>query len=108
MGNVNIAFVFRVLKTNVLENAGDVFIPKTSRFRMALEGMLNRENMRTVDLLVKLGLVPFGEGIIDAKEGGNARSRRVGKSVTSITSIDGILECGRQGSKETKAGLLNA
>ena len=45
-----------------------MFFPKASTFRVALEGMANREHVGLIDSVAEFVFVPFGIGIINGYE----------------------------------------
>ncbi len=63
------------------ENAVDVMFPKTARYGMALESVMDWKDKGSVDLGVKNGFVPFGIGIVNRDKSRKGGRRGVGKSI---------------------------
>jgi hypothetical protein len=69
--------------------------------------MLNWEDMRSVDFLIKSGFIPIGKGIVDLEESGNVRGGRVCIGITRVTTNDGEIFGIGKGKEQTKDWLFN-
>ena len=90
VGNVEIALMLGIFESNSFQNASDMFVPKASRFRMTLKGMLNWQDVIAINRLVEALFIPFGKGIVDAEISWNTGSRGVCKSVAGVAGINCI------------------
>jgi hypothetical protein len=87
-GSIDVAFMSSGFETKGGENSSDMLFPEASSFRMALESALDGKDMSAVQRCLVASSPPFGKSIIDAKEGGNSRTRGMGESIDSVTTVD--------------------
>jgi len=89
------------------QNGIDVTFPETTGFRVALKGMLNREDKRAVKPDTEAEEVPLKIRIINGHKGGRLGRRGMGEGISSIATIGLIVQKNTKSKEETLNILLN-
>jgi len=105
---VDVLLMGSVGEAKVSKDAIDVCFPEATSFGVALESAEDGDDKRAVKFGASASFIPFGKGIVNAKEGGFGRTRGVSVGIFGITTIDDEVVSSSQGDKETEHGMLNA
>ena len=96
------------LELRGLEDPGDMFFPKLSRFGMALESMKNREYEGSIQLNIEAMFVPIGICIVDRDKCRCLGWRRVGICILGIATIDLVVFPSCKGKEKALHRLFDA
>lgn len=84
-------------KVRRCKDSGDVLFPESAGFRMALEGMLHREDFGAIRGHTEPKGVPFCIGIINGNVRGTVRRGRMCVCIFGIAAVDAIAHFSSKG-----------